>query len=404
MRSKLWQGVLTELRTLYKPPSVLIPHSVVEEMIREAQRYPDDETGQSLVGVTAPSGRNLWWRPDPDIIILGTIKPLDENTVRQPGGFEHGDEFQREVFLWLANNWDEYRKTSREAPEYNTFKRGSPVPEGFIPQVFDQPLIHPGDWHKHFGMTTPSEHDLKTAVNLLDDLEFVLAPTVSMKRSRPPRFFWQKNILTQESDPDRIEISFFLLSRSMIERGMQRFIEIEFQVVPEEELPRLPKLAWYLVRPDRMEQELNLLRDFGCQVGSSITDIDGKPPLEICFAIGRDDWQSNILAITQAEYPNKPPEIRILPKEGNPQPVEETGRIAALHRWSRWLSRSRQVGAGRVQVLPQSLAPGGLGWSPERFLLSLVMAMEVKLRCPETESQIPKLQPIGTASDAATAR
>jgi hypothetical protein len=111
-------------------------------------------------------------RRQPDIYILDTISPGD-NAVRQWGKFEHGSEWQGDVFNWLYINWEAFRELRR--PSYGRAMAAK----------WDMPLRFVGDWHKQPGdMIAPSGGDLQTARAMITDPETpdhqFVAPIVTM--------------------------------------------------------------------------------------------------------------------------------------------------------------------------------------------------------------------------------
>ena len=293
---------------------VVVARRVVEKIVRGALQYPELETGEALVGLVVPQPA----RDEPQIYVLDTIPP-GPAAVREWGMFAQGGDWQGDVLHWLHVNWEVVRAQRRGS-------YGSA-----LAAKWDVPLQHVGDWHKQPGaMIAPSSGDARTARSLIADPEAhvhqLIAPIVTLYRlsdapdgeaeaaqeaalpaDMPPV---APNTLV-ERRPEAgwaVRIDFWYMSART-----RRFVPIVPRVWEDERLPALPPIAWHLARPARFDREYALLTEAGFQVDAVRWDADGRPPLEICFALYRPGGTGVVLLITSADYPAQMPAVRIAP-------------------------------------------------------------------------------------------
>jgi hypothetical protein len=304
-------------------PRVIIAQRVIDKIVQGAMLYLEPETGEAMIGLVMPQNGRL----EPDIYVLDTIS-AGEHAVREWGLFEQGDDWQGDVLQWLAVNWEAFRDLRRAS--YGTA----------VAAKWNAPLAHVGDWHKHPGdMTYTSGGDLGTARDLLRDIEnpvehlvapivtiysldetsqetasaaeqpedepLVIEPTAPKKKEKPPA---HALIKIQEDKGWRIRIDFYYISKRR-----QNFVPITPVVWPNDRLPGLPPIAWYLEHPKRFEQERSLLQEAGYAVDIVRWDADGRPPYEICFSIYKPGSQQVIILVTSVDYPNTMPAVRLAP-------------------------------------------------------------------------------------------
>lgn len=317
-------------------PRVIITQRVIDKIVRGALLYPEPETGEAMIGLVVPRTG----RPEPDIYILDTISP-GEQTVREWGMFEQGDDWQGDVFHWLHINWEAFRE----------IRRGSYGKA--LAAKWDAPLMHVGDWHKQPGdMIAPSSGDAQTARHMLSDVETpmqqLVAPIVTMYLLKPPADLPTPVVSTEETKPDEpvapdsatttevvpvkkeeesappldsqailvpkedvgwlIRIDFWYMSKRN-----KKFVAVTPEIWPDDRLPSLPPVAWHLAHPKRFDQEYGLLVQAGYVVDVVRWDADGRPPYEICFSVFKPDSSQVILLVTSVDYPAQMPAIRIAP-------------------------------------------------------------------------------------------
>ncbi len=294
---------------------VVVARRVVEKIVRGAARYPDLETGEALIGLVVPQPG----RAEPQIYVLDTIPP-GPVAVREWGMFEQGGDWQGDVLQWLHVNWEVVREQRR-----GSYGRA-------LAAKWDAPLQHVGDWHKQPGdMIAPSSGDARTARSLIADQEApvqqLIAPIVTLY---PLPATPDTTATETESPPAQIpkmppaapnalielrtdlgwavRIDFWYMSTRV-----RRFVPIVPQVWDDDRLPTLPPVAWHLARPTRFDREHALLTEAGYHVDAVRWDADGKPPLEICFALYRPGSTGVVLLITSADYPARMPAVRVAP-------------------------------------------------------------------------------------------
>ena len=78
-------------------PNLVISQKFVDRVVKAAQGFLEDETGESMVGLVIDSDE-----PEkmPTMYVLDAISP-DSEVIRRSHMFEHGDEMQQDIFVWL---------------------------------------------------------------------------------------------------------------------------------------------------------------------------------------------------------------------------------------------------------------------------------------------------------------
>lgn len=324
-------------------PNLIIAQRVVDKMAKAAARFVHDETGEALVGLFAP-GENT--NGVPTLYVLDTIPPDEDDVTRAAYTFAHGGESQYEAFTWLMENWDADKEARHEA--------------GF---KWDAPLAHIGDWHKQPGyMIAPSGGDLASAVELLEenpDIERWLAPIVTLRHPPTLREGASVNYLTTPDGQGGVtRIDFW-----MIDRRARAFTPISATIYPDARLPKLAPLPWHLMNESRLSLEVGQLEHEGWLVSPIVIwDTDLKPPLEVCFMLGRTGGGTLLIVATEHDFPNTPPRAYAAP-------FVPMGKGEELHdvfekAWS------------DADPLPH---PDGFEWTPETYLVDYVAALLGKL-------------------------
>jgi hypothetical protein len=269
-----------------------VARRVIEKMCNGALRFSEFETGEAMIGLANQrNGERL-----PEIYILDTISPA-EGTVREWGMFEQGDDWQSSIINWWNQNWELYRQI--RAQSYGNAAAAK----------WDMPLVHLGDWHKQPGqMIAPSRGDLRTARNMMRDLErdYILAPIVTLTDADDTP---GTNSLIVETPSAYIRIDFWWLGRRA--NGFQ---PLQPLVKSNAFFPRLPPVAWWLERRERFDEEIATLEADGLQVMDiKMWDTRGHPPLETCLTLYRPGSRWVIIAVTSVNYPFRPPQWRVAP-------------------------------------------------------------------------------------------
>ena len=356
-------------RTPRSVPNLVIARRVLDRMLAAATEYMADETGEAMVGLVVPGSQP---GAPATLYVLDTIAP-DESAVRQMHTFQQGDERQDELIWWLQENWRIVRE-----------KRG------LIGQVirgkFDVPLRYLGDWHKQPGfMIQPSGGDLMTALDWLEDpdnqSDFLLAPIVTL--GHPSTVFEgsaQANYLMMPTGGgEALRVDFWY-----IDRKTQIFQPIAPAVYPDDQLPLLAPYPWHLIDRKRTEAELALLDKEGLFHSITLYNADGEPPLEVCFLTARVGADKLFIAVTPADYPKRPPQIRVAPFM-HLRPGEDLYHVFE---------------AAWKQSQPVALT---LEWSPSVYLADAIRAAEDKLGivrpAPKAAEPAPKPEPASPAHD-----
>lgn len=320
-------------------PNLIIAQHVVDQMAKAAALFQHDETGEALVGLFAPGDHT---NGVPTLYVLGTIPPDEEDVTRAAYTFAHGGESQYEAFTWLLENWE----ADAEARRASGFK-------------WDAPLAHIGDWHKQPGyMIAPSGGDLASAVDLLDEnaaIERWLAPIVTLRHPPTLREGASVNYLTVPDGHGSVtRIDFW-----MIDRRARAFTPISATVYPDARLPQLAPLAWHLTDEGRLSLEVGQLEHEGWLVSPIVIwDTDLKPPLEVCFMLGRNGGESLLIVATEHDFPATPP-------RAYSAPFVPMGKGQELH--DVFESAWREA-----DPLPH---PDGFKWTPETYLIDYVAAL-----------------------------
>lgn len=313
------------------PTELYVARRVIDKMCVGALVYQGEETGEALIGLAIPNSTA------PKLYLLDTIPPI-EGTVREWAMFEQGDDWQGAIFNWYHENWELYRQLRRAS--YGNA----------LAAKWDAPLIHLGDWHKQPGMIQPSRGDLRTARQFIREFkrEYLLAPIVTLETTDIPL---ADNTLTIETDGQSIRIDFWWLGK----RGSD-FEPIKAVVLPNEDLPKLPPVAWWLQRRERFDQELSALESDGLQILDIVSwNTRGHPPLDTCLTIYRPGSRNVIIATTPVSYPLRPPSWRVAPIL---RPKEGQDLFEALYQTSQEVE--------------------GPAWKPDMLLLQGVKAIEAQ--------------------------
>lgn len=274
-------------------PQVFVAQRVIEKMVKGAMIYEAEETGEALVGLEMPNGQPL-----PTIYILDTIPPI-EDPIREWAMFVQGDDWQGAIFQWWYENWEMYR-TKRRASYGNA-----------LTAKWDVPLMHLGDWHKQPGMIKPSRGDMQTARRLIRELrrDYLLTPIINLAEDVIDSPAINTIVVQPETTGTAVRIDFWWVGRRSNDFEIAQPI-----VVPNEDLPRLPPIAWGLDQRERFDQEIEQLESDGLQVMDVVWwDTRGHPPLDTCLIIYRPGARKVIIAITSPNYPFRAPSWRIAP-------------------------------------------------------------------------------------------
>jgi len=266
---------------------------VIERIKRGALLYPNEETGEALVGVLVPAEQKGHF---PVMYVLETIAPTQQ-VERRWAMFSQGDDWQAAIFSWLNANWEAYRELRRRSYGKTTSAK------------WDLPLLHLGDWHKQPGMIAPSFGDYQTAKDILNEnnMDFLLTPIVTFteETSAPPA----ENTLVFADVHPPIRMDFWGIGKKD-----KDFVPLKPITSLGYGLPRLPDVVWWLDDSQRLDLEIAALEKDGLQVMDVVQhNADGMPPLETCFVIYRPGAQQIMLAITQHTYPKKAPQWRLAP-------------------------------------------------------------------------------------------
>lgn len=318
-------------------PDLIISQQFVDRVVKAAQGYIEDETGESMVGLVIDSDE-----PEkmPTMYVLDAISP-DSEVIRRSHMFEHGDEMQQDIFFWLLENWTGYQTIGRDMT-------GKPIRDEWRDE-----LRHLGDWHKQPGfMIQPSGGDLMTALRFMEDeenqFEFLLVPIVTLGHpSVTSEEGAQVNYFTVPMDNG----TSLRMDWWFIHRDVRVFQPITPKVVSIDELPILTPYPWHIVRRELLDEEIGLLQDDNKWLTSPSAifwEADGDLPLEICFILGTGNSGDVFLVITDWDYPNTKPRIRVTDFGG----VDLTQYIA-------------DVFAVLWEKSEPALEPEGFEWNPE---------------------------------------
>ncbi len=331
-------------------PNLVVSQRVVERMLSAASQYIEDETGEAMVGFII---ENDTLDGLPTITVLDTISP-DETAVRRSHTFHQGDDLAYEIYWWLRENWDLHRERHRGTAA--------------LPERFDLPLIHLGDWHKQPGsMIQPSHGDLMTALSWLDDeersMDYMLVPIVTVGYAQiigesdlPVNY----NIVPMDNGTD-MRVDWWY-----IHRDVRVFQPVHPEVVPAVQIPPMMKYGWHLVDPLRLSSETFALEDDGLLVRKLLYECDGEVPLEFCFYTLRNmDANFFILLVTQHDYPHSRPKAFLSPFDQFDRSLDLS--IPYLTFQKLWA------------VAEPIDDPPDWEWSSDKYLIDYVVAIEVAL-------------------------
>ncbi len=349
-------------------PNLVLSQRAVQRMLLAASQYVADETGEAMVGFVveddSPEGK-------PTIYVLDTISP-DETAVRRSHTFQQGDALQDEVIWWLQENWHFHRQQHR----------GS----NLLPERFDVPLRYLGDWHKQPGsMIQPSHGDLMTALSWLDDdetgMDFLLVPIVTTGHTA---IIGASDVDVNYIHQPMEDGTDMRVDWWYIHRDVRVFQPVRPQIVAPEALPQMMKYGWHVVLAERLTSEHFALEDDGLLLRTLFYECDGQVPLEFCFITVRQGASSFLLLVTQHDYPQSPPRAYLTPFVAGIDLMDPVATFDKL--WP------------EAELVDD---PPGWSWSPEKYLVDFVIAIEVELgwREPERVSipVIDDIPPVATA-------
>jgi len=388
---------------IYVPPRVFVTNRVLKAMVADTKRHGTPETGEPMVGLVIPTPNQPW--TEPDIVVLGTL-PAGPDALRQASMVQLGGNYQGQFLNWYHLNWELVRRTSRQNPRFESYQWWDNIPPYLVPKWFDLPLVYLGDWHKHpGGMDRPSGGDFNTARSILQDqtnnTPYLLQPIVTTGVGQ-----LLSGSFTSGSNAHQVRytetfrgltVSFYFLSRRMLQLGFTQHIAVPVWVVPDSKLPQLPAAPWHLRYPQQLQREITTLQAYGCEVRAFLRDIDKKPPLEICLVIRRPGlWQGQVLVTTWPDYPKTAPQWQVLPISdraiGNTQPTAPNP--PAPTQGKGWFERLRDA-----LILIGSSTTTEWRWNPQAdSLFTLIRHIELK------EAGLWPPQTSGTGSGDASAK
>jgi hypothetical protein len=338
-------------------PRLTLAQRVVDKIVRNALVY-ETETGESLVGCAV----RALGRPEPDLYVLETISP-DESAIRSGAYFEQGDDLQGDIFNWWFDNWAPVRERRRKS-------YGSA-----FGAKWDVPLAHLGDWHKHPGsLVEPSWGDTDTARHQIFDETLNAPQLLAILATVWDRQFAESadadDVDLTQGQPLKVPVDAANLIRIdcwYISRLTRRFVRLTPQVVPDDTLPNLPIIAWHLLQPERMRQEIEALSREGYTVSVDQYDVDDTPPLEVCLTLAKRSSPHILIVATEADYPASRPTIHSVPMSVMKEiPQENLDSDLFVNLWK------------QSKPLPKSDYPTW-DWTPDRTILDLVRAVEARL-------------------------
>lgn len=368
--------MLTHLHPKYVPPKLIVPERVIRAMVDETLNHPPTETGQSLVGLES----------NPETIIVLGIIPDILDTLRQPGLFSLGGTDQVEIFRWLNRHWEAMRKTPSSGL-LPPWQLGQIIPKGTIPKELNFPLRIVGDWHRHPGLyKTLSAQDVGTIVSILADpaqkRRQYLTPIAVFEQKRDMTWSLSGNELVVNQSTNRIRINWWFSSTSTPLK-IHHLVPL---IVPDNQLPWLPPIAWHLTDINRMRTELALLNDAGYNVRWTTKEINGDVYVqEVVFGIDHPSWQKRLLIVTQWDYPKSLPNYQLLEKpdietQKAAKPEKESNMLQDLFSWLQ-----RVISRPQTDIW-KSTSPARR-WDRQLYLVDVVKELDSELKGGIDESK-----------------
>lgn len=343
-------------------PNLVISQRVVDRVVSAAQGYLQDETGETMVGLVIDSDEPEMM---PTLYVLDCIAP-DDTVIRRTHMFEQGDELQQDIFFWLVENWNTYQEIGRDMS-------GKPIQD-----AWKTPLRHLGDWHKQPGsMIQPSGGDLHTALRIMDDEEngfdFLLVPIVTLGHDSTTREEGGSQVNyfnVPMNDGTSLRMDWWY-----IHRDVRVFQPIAPKIVPNDQLPDLTPYPWHILDRQLLDEEIGLLQEDGkflLATNAIFWEADGDLPLEICFIVGLPNRMEVFLVITDWNYPNVQPRVRVADFTG----VDATQYV--FHVFAELWEKSAPA--------PQ---PDNFTWTNESFIVDYLAAIEAKMGIRPADAPMP---------------
>lgn len=364
---------------VYQGPAYILADRVVRSILDESLAHPPTETGQALLGVRTPTA----------VYGLAVVPDLLD-TIRRLGFFKQGGTDQGEIFFWINKHWEAMRDASRGKNASTIWTPNQLVTAGNIPAELDLPLLHIGDWHKHPGnMNHLSSIDTSTIQGLFRDSELEMkeffAPLVTT--SSPGFVPMVHKFVGSQLRVDmnsQINIDFFYLRKDD-----DTIWQVKPTIVPDQNLPWMPPLPWYLSDLERMRRELDALDQGGYKHRWTIKQMNSSPEMEIVFAVDHPKWTTHrAIIITDWNYPTRRPEVKKLVKgeaavtpqaQPAPQPTKPNQPVRNFFHmfedWVGWIFGGDQY-TEDIYASQPPLVTQKRSFSSERLLVDIIHEME----------------------------
>ncbi len=270
-------------------PKIFVTDSVIAAMSKEVLAHPHEETAWGIYGLKLANG---------DLIITGVMEPSPHDIVRRYATASFGGEHAAAELTWLNDNWDMM------------------VGLGLAPEGAQFKFLYKGHSHQHLDYARYSETDEQSILEAVrdDELEVAIGPLAICNVPDPRILRLKRGEGISFFTSQYVRFVFYYMDKAMVARGLTKPILIQPEVIRATEVPMTPPQGWQFTNQSGFERELQLIRNYGCDVVANFLEIEGGPPFEIQLVVGRPTWCHYLFITTHWDHPRTPPAFKLVAK------------------------------------------------------------------------------------------
>lgn len=274
-------------------PKLYVTKSAVKEMTVEVLAHPEIETAWGLYGFRFPNA----------IYVVGVIRPSNEEVKRKYATVEAGGEDMANAMRWLHANHNTIKKHVKTNIDQGKFC-----------------FLYKGHSHHTLGFDQYSSTDHSSILEAVkhDGLEVAVGPLALIRRNNSSvhhsRLFGNA---VSDNRHSSVQFIFYMMTKEMVAAGYTEAVTVNPTIVNTVDTLLVPPLGWEFARNDDFKEQLRHFESFGYTVQTRYIEANGKPPLEIQFAIDSPDFRSELYITTDWNFPEVAPKIQLIPKNGS---------------------------------------------------------------------------------------